>query len=148
MSVSDPVVPAPPPPRRAATKTIVIAVVVVILTFVSGVAAGVLLAHLHVFGRGRAGRPPRIAPALMVRHLDHALDLTPEQRAKVEEIVRRHHQRIEALTESVRPQVRQELDAANREIEALLTPEQRRKFETMKMRLGHREGRSRRGPTR
>jgi hypothetical protein len=147
VSVSEPIT-AAPPPRRASTKTIVIAIVVVILTFVSGAAAGVLLAHLHVFGRGRAGRPPRIAPALMVRHLDHALDLTPEQRTKVEEIVRRHHQRIEALTESVRPQVRQELEAANREIEALLTSAQRQKFEKMKLRLGHREGRSRRGPTR
>jgi len=145
VSVSEPAAEAP---RRASTKTIVIAIVVVILTFVSGAAAGVLLAHFHIVGRSRGGRPPRLAPAMMVRHLDHALDLTPEQRAKVEEIVRRHHQRIESLTESVRPQVRQELDDANREIEALLTPEQRQKFEKMKMRLGHREGRSRRGPTR
>jgi Spy/CpxP family protein refolding chaperone len=139
--------PLPAPAPRSSRKTAVIAVIVVILTFVSGAAAGFLLAHLRMLRR-HDGRLPHLMPAMMVHHLDRALDLTPEQRVKVEEIVRRHHQRIESLMESTRPQVRQELDAANREIEALLTPEQRQKFAAMRLRLGHREGRSRTAPTR
>ena len=144
MSVSEPLPAAPPP--RGSKKTIVIAVVVVVLTFLSGAAAGFLTAHLMY--RPFSHRPPRMVPQMMVRHLSRALDLTPEQRAKVEEIVKRRHQRIWSVTESVRPRVHQELEEANREIEAILTPEQRVKFEKLKMHLGHREGRVRRGSTR
>jgi Spy/CpxP family protein refolding chaperone len=144
VSVSDPVVPAPPP--RSSTKTIVIATIIVIVAFVSGGVAGILLDHLHFMHRGP--HPPRMIPRMMVNRLAHSLDLTPEQRVKVEEIIERHHRRISELTDGVRPQVHRELEAANAEIEAVLTPEQREKFAKMKMRLGHREGRSRRGPTR
>lgn len=128
------------------TKTIVIAVVVVVITFVSGAAAGFFGAHFlpHRAGIGRG----HMMPQLMVRHLARRLDLTAEQKTKIEAIVMRHHQRIEKLNESVRPQLRQEIEAANREIEAVLTPEQREKFAKMRMRLGHREGRARTGSTR
>lgn len=128
-------------------KTIAIAAVVLVITFLSGAAAGFLIAHAGMFRRGPFGRS-RHVPQMMVRHLSRSLDLTPDQRTKVEEIVKRRHARIVQLQDSTRPQVRQELDAANREIEAVLTPEQREKFAKLRMRLGHREGRSRRGSTR
>lgn len=147
MSAAEPLPPAPPP-RRSSTKTVVIAIAVVAVAFISGVASGIFLGHLNLLGRGHRGGPPGMLPHLMVRHLERRLDLTPEQRTRVEAILKRHHDRIFALTESVRPQVRQEIDAANREIEAVLTPEQRQKYEALKLRLGHREGRGRREPTR
>lgn len=130
MSVSDPLPPAAPPPRSS-TKTAAIAVVVVLITFVSGIAAGFLLAHL------RREHPPRMMPRMIVNHLSRRLDLTAEQRKKVEEIVMRHHERIVKLQDSVRPQVRLEVEAANREIDAVLTPEQRQKFAKLRMQLGH-----------
>ena len=145
MSVVDP---PPVPPRRNSTKTIVIAAVVLVITFISGAAAGMLLAHLGFMRRGPRMHPPRMVPKMMVHRLSRSLDLTPEQRTKVEAIVKRHHERIYRMTQSVHPQVRAEIEAANREIEALLTPEQRKKFQKLRLRLGHHEGRSRRGPTR
>jgi Spy/CpxP family protein refolding chaperone len=39
---------------------------------------------------------------------------------------------------NVRPQVRQELDATNAEIETVLTPEQKTKFSNLRMRIGAR----------
>ena len=148
MSVSEPVVTAPaPPPPRGSKKTIVIAVIVVIVAFVSGAVAGVLVEHVHLMRRFH-GRMPRFVPQMMLHRLDRTLDLTPEQRTKVEEIVMRHHQRIVAITESTRPRVREELEAANREIEALLTPEQREKFAKLRLHIGRREGRSRTESTR
>ena len=146
MSVSDPVVPAvvPPPPPRSA-KTVVIAVIVLIVTFVAGMAAGVLLDHLRILRHPH--RDGHLATAWIMRRLEHNLDLTPEQHKKVEEIVERHHRRIFEISENVRPQIHRELEAANTEIKAVLTPEQREKFEKMKMRLGHPRERRRRGPT-
>jgi Spy/CpxP family protein refolding chaperone len=129
-------------------KTIAIAAVVLVITFLSGAAAGFLLAHLGMLRRGLFPGRGRHVPQMMVRHLSRTLDLTDEQRKKVEGIVMRHHARIMQLQDSTRPQVRQELDAANREIEAVLTPEQREKFAKMRMRLERHEGRGRRGPTR
>ena len=142
MSVSEPVTVPPAPPPRSSKKTIVIAVIVVLVAFVSGGIAGMLVEHVHLMRRMH-GRMPRFTPQMMVHRLDRTLDLTPEQRSKVEEIVMRHHQRIVAITESTRPRVREELEAANREIEALLTPDQREKFSKLRLLLGHREGRSR-----
>lgn len=145
MSVSDPVM-AQPAPSRGSKKTIIIAVVVVLVAFVSGGIAGMLAEHVHLM-RHMHGRGTRFAPQMMVHRLDRTLDLTAEQRTKVEEIVMRHHQRILAITESTRPRVRAELEAANREIEAVLTPQQREKFSQLRLLLGHREGRSRTGST-
>ena len=39
---------------------------------------------------------------------------------------------------NVRPQIRQELDATNAEIETVLTPEQKTKFADLRMRIGAR----------
>jgi Spy/CpxP family protein refolding chaperone len=143
VSVTDPI-PAPAP--RNSTATVVIAIVVVIAAFLSGVAAGVLLTHLHMMRAGIGGG--RMVERMMVHRLERSLDLTHDQRTKVEEIIARHHRRINALTDAVRPQVHDEIEAANREIEAVLTPEQRAKFAKLKLRLGHREGRVRMAPTR
>ena len=143
MSDVESIPPATPP--RSSTKTIVIAVIVVLVAFVSGAAAGILADHVRMIRRGHG---PHDAPRMIHHLLSHRLDLTPEQDKKVKEILDRHHERIRALNESVRPQIRRELEAANAEIEAVLTPEQRAKYEKIKMRLERHGDRGRRGPTR
>ena len=147
MSASEPV---PVPPRRTSGKTVAIAVIVLIVTFVSGAFSGILVDHLVHMRRGP--RPHRGAERMMIRHLDRALDLTDAQRVKIEEILRRRHERMWQLSEGVRPRIHEEVQAANAEIERVLTPEQREKFQKLKMRLGpherHPGGRRRRGSTR
>src|SRR5262245_2894142 len=117
--------PAVPPARSS--KTIIIALIVVLVAFVSGAAAGILADHLLMMHRGPRG--PHAAPHRMLRILDRRLDLTPDQHQKVREIIERHHARIWALSEGIRPQIHREIEAANAEIEAVLTPAQREKFE-------------------
>lgn len=118
-------------PRR--TKTI--AVMTVVIAFVCGFAVGVFSDHLwllhtrHPLFHGRA-----LAPRI-VAHLDRVLDLTPEQRREVAQILERHHVRIEAINSGVRPQIRREIELANSEIEKILTPEQRAKFAKMRLRI-------------
>jgi Spy/CpxP family protein refolding chaperone len=84
----------------------------------------------------------------MVNRLDHCLDLTDQQRKQVEEILNRHRENINAMWAGVHPHVRAEIDAANAEIVKVLTPEQRAKYEKMRMHLLHQRGRERMGPTR
>ena len=76
--------------------------------------------------------PPRLGT--LVEHLDRQLNFTPQQKQAVTQIVERHRERIEALSASIRPQMRAELDATNAEIEKLLTPEQRTKFQQLQQR--------------
>lgn len=139
------------PPARTSTKTIVIASIVVLVAFVSGAFTGILVDHL--LHRGR--RPPHMRGMThtMAAHLDRRLELTDAQREKIEEILRRRHQRMWELSESVRPQIHKEIEATNAEIERVLTPAQREKFQEMKMRMRfghgrHREGKRRRESTR
>lgn len=126
------------------TKTTIIAVLALVLTFTVGFVAGFAV---HRFmgppGPGHAG-----APRMMLRHLDFRLDLTDAQRAQIETILDRRHRRINEIRETTRPRMLAEIDATNAEIEKVLTPEQREKFSSMRLRLGHPAGRGRRGPTR
>lgn len=134
----------------SATKTTVVAILVVLLTFTAGVMVGVFASHMMIL-RGGHGAPLFPAKA-MVNRLDRRLDLTDAQRAQVEQIIRRRHARIDGLWDDLRPRMRTEMDQANAEISAILTPEQRAKFERLKFhvggRFGSREGTERTGSTR
>ncbi len=120
----------------SATRTTFVAVLVLVLTFGAGFIGGAAVHHL-VFAHREQMAP--FAMRAMVNRLDRRLDLTDAQRKQVEEIIRRHHASINAIWTDARPRVRQELQAANREIEQVLTPEQRTKYVKMRMHLLHPE---------
>jgi len=117
-------------PRAAAALLIAGALIAGVVLGIAGDRAWM---HWH--------RPPR-APRLerLVEHLDSQLHFTPQQKEAVTQIVARHHARIEAIAANTRPQMRQEIDATNAEIEKVLTPEQRQKFQALSehMRQRHR----------
>lgn len=113
------------------TKTALVATLVLMVTFVAGAGVGIVADRILHRGRGI----PEFATNALVRRLDHHLDLTAAQRTKVAAIIARHHAQINSFLAAVHPRVRAEVEQANREIEAVLTPEQRVKFEKMKMHL-------------
>ncbi len=115
------------------SKNTVIAIVVIVLTFVAGMAAGVFTSHMMVLRGGHGAEHFPIRG--MVNRLDHRLDLTDEQRAKVEQIIRRRHARIDALRDGIRPALRAEIERASDEIAQVLTAEQRTEFAKMRMRM-------------
>jgi len=133
VSVSDPAPVAPP--RSSSAKTL--AVFTVVIAFVVGMILGILgtwgwiLHHNH-------GRLPFLAQLRehhIVRHLDHELDLSPQQHESVVRIIHERGQRIDAILGGMQPQIRREIDQANVEIERILTPEQKAKFEQLRMRM-------------
>jgi len=118
-------------PRAAAALLIVGALIAGVVLGIAGDRAWM---HWH--------RPPR-APRLerLVEHLDNELHFTPQQKAAVTQIVARHRARIEVIAANTRPQMRQEIDATNAEIEKVLTPEQQKKFQALSQRMRqHRRG--------
>jgi Spy/CpxP family protein refolding chaperone len=119
------------------TRTAAIAVVVV--AFLAGILAGVAGDHLYLIHSGRLSpRHGRFSAARMTDRLTHELSLSPQQKTQVQQIIERHRAKIDATMAAVRPQVRQELDATNAEIETVLTPEQKTKFANLRMRVGAR----------
>jgi Spy/CpxP family protein refolding chaperone len=129
--------------RSTTKKTVVIAALALVVTFVAGFIVGAVVDRFVMFHR-RPHRPPPMAAFAMMNRLDRQLDLNDQQRTQIRAILERHHGRITGA-------VRAELDETNLEIEKVLTPEQRAKFQTLKMRLGpgmHRGDTPRKAPTR
>ena len=116
------------------------AVAVVVVAFLAGIFVGVAGDHLYLIRSGRLypRHAARFAADRMADRLTHELDLSPQQKTQVQQIIERHRAKIDATMANVRPQVRQELDATNAEIETLLTPEQKKKFADLRMRIGAR----------
>ena len=122
-------------PTPSPTSTRRTAILLVAVAFVAGAligfAGGRVYSIYRLFGR----RGPEFDAHGIMRHLDRELNLTPQQHDQIGAIVDRHHKRMQAIADGIRPQMHQELEAANREIEAVLTPEQRTKFDDMHMRM-------------
>lgn len=131
MSVSE----TAPPSRKGSTT--LLAAVALLVTFIAGLLVGAVGARFF-FGR-RTYRLPPPAAQFMMKRLDRTLDLTPQQEVEITRILQKHHQRTGAVLSGVRPQIRREVEQTNAEIQGVLTPEQRTKFEGIKMRLMPRE---------
>jgi len=116
------------------------AVVVVVVAFIAGILVGVAGDHFYLIHNGRLTprRSARLTSSRMADNLSRELQLSPEQKAQVQQIIERHRAKIDATMSTVRPQVRQELDATNNEIATILNPEQRAKFAAMRMRIEQR----------
>ena len=135
MSVTEPVA----APRGSNAK--VVATAIVVVAFIAGLLVGAVVDRIWLFRHG--GGPERhrgLMADRIVDHLTHELDLNAQQKQQVATIVAAHGKRIESVWANVRPQIRQEIDATNREIATVLTPEQREKFAKLRMRLGPRRG--------
>ena len=130
----------------SASRTRWIAILIVAVAFAAGAAIGFAGGRAYSLFHGPFPHRPDFMRGRLIEHLDNALDLTPQQREQVEQIMARHHERMRAISDGVRPQMRQEIDTANREIESVLTPQQREKFQKMRLRFGPRPGRRHDGP--
>lgn len=119
------------------TKARATALVVVVVAFLAGLLIGVAGDHVYLIHsrqlfprRGMEGMARRL-----LDRLDHELALTPQQHDQIQRIIEAHHKRIETFTAGVRPQIGRELEQANREIEAILTPEQRIKYDAVRLQM-------------
>lgn len=142
------------------TKGLRIALVAAVI-FSSGLAAGHSLSGLRAKAVGRQNRfradgerrggPASLAPGPMgqrlefLRRAQQELDLSPDQRARVEAHLDASQERIRKLWEPVPPQVRAESEALKGRIRAELTPDQIERFNRL---VKSRNRRGDRGETR
>ena len=114
----------------SSTNAKLLAAIALVITFVVGGAVGVLFDHVVLLRY-----LPLHSAQFIVRRLDHRLHFNDKQRVQVTEIVARHQQRINGIWAGVRPSVHAEIEAANGEIDRVLTPAQRAEFAKIRMRL-------------
>lgn len=114
---------------------IILAVAVI---FIAGAASGALASRALA---PRREPKQQIAPPLPVSserrldyltRLDREVQLTPEQRQKVEAILAESQKRMKELWQQIEPQTRQEYQRTRKDISELLTPEQREKMKRMR----------------
>lgn len=115
----------------SATNTRLLAAVVLLVTFVAGALVGAFAVHAWLLHGGL----PKHSAEFITNRLDRRLHFDSRQRAQVMAIVDRHQHRIGMIWAGVRPAVHQEIEAANVEIDRLLTPAQRVEFHKIRMRL-------------
>jgi hypothetical protein len=109
--------------------------------FIGGLLVGIAGDRFYLFHHHRLFPGPRnaqFATRRIVDHLDRELHFNAQQKTEVQKIIDRHHVRIDAVMTGIQPQVRSEIDAANAEIDKILTPEQRDRFKAIRMRMGSR----------
>jgi Spy/CpxP family protein refolding chaperone len=100
---------------------------------------------LHWLGGGRfgtrggwgggGGGPGGGIPQRARQRFASELGLTPAQETQVDSIMARGMSIRRALEDSMRPRVRAQLDSTRAQIERVLTPEQRQKFESWRARV-------------
>ena len=104
-----------------------------LLVFVAGLTTGGLLHSLHV--RRLFLGPPHSGEVgeRMREHLRRALDLTPEQAAKIAPIVDASSAKLETIRMETAQRVRNAMEESERQIAPDLTPEQQKKLHEMKL---------------
>ncbi len=105
------------------TRAVLAAVGLVALGF----ALGVFADHLWLAHRIHASAPEPTHAEAVVAMLG-SLDLTDEQRAAVNEVLQRYHEKVERHLAEIHPVLLSTMDSGRQEIEALLTPDQRGQF--------------------
>ena len=114
---------------------------VVAALFLSGVAIGALGMHLYYWQtldsspRGGFMRSPVPMPKVM-GWMEQELDLTAEQRAAIREILADSMRRGSEMRDEMRPRVEELVRETSDRIDAVLTEEQRRRYQELRQRRG------------
>src|SRR5947209_18341477 len=91
------------------------AILLVAVAFVAGALIGFAGGRVYSVYRLFNRHGPEFVTRGIMRHLDHELNLTPQQHDRIAAIVEQHHKRMQSIADAVRPQMHQELDTANKE---------------------------------
>jgi hypothetical protein len=105
------------------------------------VTGGLLVRHVerggirHSQHAGGVVRPPQPSPGVMridfLRRMERELDLTPAQRDPIDKILKDGQEQMKKLMETIEPRRREEFKKTVEEFRAVLTSEQRQRFDAL-----------------
>ncbi|MCF8069183.1 MAG: hypothetical protein K9L30_11415 [Desulfobacterales bacterium] len=103
----------------------------IVLTFILGVAAGVVgngMLYKQRLHRFAVGPPP---PVIFLNRMTHQLDLTPEQHERIGDIINSSHEQFSKLAANFHPNVEEMMTSSFSAIRDELTDSQQDEFDTM-----------------
>ena len=110
----------------------------VAVIFACGVVSGALLANRHEkpvraesLSVTNTPAPWQIQRIEFLRRIEKHLNLTPQQRERIEKIMHDSQERTKPLWDQISPKLRDELTQVREAIRAELTPEQQKTFEKL-----------------
>jgi len=101
---------------------------VILFTFIIGMVAGSMLTQAFFKYRMKKVLSMR-GPEGFANHFERIIDPTPEQREAVRKILYKYGKKLAEEGEKIREQFRSNHEAINKELEAILTPEQKKRLE-------------------
>ncbi len=107
---------------------------VLVIVFLAGGATGALLMRARAQRTAMGlidGSPDRLIERAVLWRIDHAVKLTPEQEARIGEIVHRGRQRAALLRRRIYPELAADWRAQAERIREVLAPEQRPAFDRL-----------------
>lgn len=118
------------------------AALVLVLTLILGIVLGALGGRVYMQSRFPRGRPPmrQVDRDLFVTRMVQMLDVKPDQEDTVRAILAAHSARFLALHERQTEETARLLDTLRANLEPVLTPEQRARFEEHSARIRFRGG--------
>jgi hypothetical protein len=140
---SDPLPNAPPPAGPTSPFSgRTVAVLLLLLAFVAGFSAGIALDRVvlvphaldrALFGQGRGGRLPYGDEHRGFRdRFAKVVGLSAEQQERIDTIMERQLNELRGVRRQVQPQVDSALARTRRQIDSVLTPEQRRRADSLR----------------
>ena len=125
MALDQPVAPVIRPRRRWVWP-----VLLALVIFVSGVlVGGGLTFKIITSGFKRSFQDPEVSAERITNRMKRRLDLTDEQFVQVRRIILEQQKAFQSMRKQVRPQLEAQIEKTRRELAAVLTPDQARKWE-------------------
>jgi Spy/CpxP family protein refolding chaperone len=116
-------------------KVLALTLLLLIAVFLAGASSGALLIHLFQSPFNNEGPPPesRLVPI-------HELNLNNYQQQKAHEIGEKYREQLDAIRKSISPEVENIHSMMEEELKKVLTPEQIKLHDQIKLRRSNRRG--------
>lgn len=113
-----------------------------LVLYLAGIGTGFFVANSRTKDRQAFSEKPRVSMRDIMQRMESRLELSDQQKEKVSVILQARQEQMRLLIDGVRPQIKAAEKTMREKIEAILSEEQRAKFEELFSRRGMRPGRS------
>jgi Spy/CpxP family protein refolding chaperone len=103
---------------------------IIILTLLIGIVFGFLLSRAYMHHRIKRAFA-MIDPSRFIATFEHTINPTPEQREQIRKIIQKHAKGVAELQKNLREGMESSFESLRKELDAILTPEQKRRLEEM-----------------
>lgn len=103
---------------------------IIISTLIIGIIFGFLLSRAYLHHRIRRAFT-MLNPNMFMTYFEHTINPTPEQREQIRKIIQKHAKTVTELQKDLREGMESSFESLRKELDSILTPEQKERMEKM-----------------